>query len=179
MEYVVRSTYTRTDSRLRRAADVAVVLRASVLLVFCLFRFVLVPQEVETVTVKELKKGDLALVDRVSKFFADYELGDVLFVRLGDGGEYFLRASAKAGDTYSVVNGKAYLNGSLVEESAYGGTWSMYVNLEITVPEGSLLVLPDDRSGLYDLTEMTVSYKDVKGEVRFLILPFTRFALFV
>ena len=179
MEYTVRSTYTRTDSRLRRAADIAVVLLVSALLVFCLFRLVLVPLEVTENSVRELKKGDLALVDRVSKYFADYSLGDILEVRGEDGTEFLGRVAAKAGDTYSVVNGKAYLNGSLIEESEYGGAWSSYKDLEIEVPEDSLLILPDDRGGIYDLSPRIFTYKDVRGEARFLILPFGRFAMFV
>ncbi|MBO4384948.1 MAG: signal peptidase I [Clostridia bacterium] len=177
MDYTVRSTYTRTDSYLWRAADVAVVLVVSVLIVFLLFRFALVPCEVGADSVKELKEGDVVLVDRVSRFFVDYELGDVLNARTEEG-VFFLRCAAAGGQEYTVRNGRAYLDGALIDESAYGGSWSEGVDFSVTIPEGSLLLLPDDRSGVLDPERFIFPYSEVYGAARILILPFERFRAF-
>lgn len=173
MEYTVRSTYTRTDSHLWRAADAAVVLVISVLLAFLLFRFVFVPCEVGANSVVEMREGDVVLVDRVSRFIVDYDLGDVLSAKTEEG-SFFLRYAACAGQEYTVRNGRAYLDGALIDESAYGGSWSEGVDFSVTVPEGSLLLLPDNRTGITDPENFVVPYSDVYGAARFLILPFDR-----
>lgn len=176
-QYTVRSTVTKTESRIRKAADITAVILISALLVFLLFRFVLVPAEVTDNTVSDLGEGEVVLVDRISKFFSDYELGDVLRAETAEG-RLMLRVAAKAGMRYEVVNGRAYLDGALVEESAYGGSWSEETELSVTVPEGSLLLLPDDRANVSELEGFTVPYSNVLGEVRVRILPLGRIVLF-
>lgn len=178
MEYTVRSTYTRTDSYLWRAADAAVVLVISVLLAFLLFRFVFVPCEVSSKSVAEMSEGDVVLVDRVSRFIVDYEIGDVLNARTEEG-SFFLRCAAGAGQEYTVRNGKAYLDGALIDESAYGGSWDVGADFTVKVPEGSLLLLPDDRTGIADLSGFVVPYADVYGAARLLVLPFNRVRAFI
>lgn len=178
MEYTVRSTYTRTDSYLWRAADAAVVIVISVLLVFMLFRFVIVPCEVGSDSVFEIKEGDVVLVDRVSRFIVDYELGDVLNARTEEG-SFFLRYAAGSGQEYTVRNGKAYLDGALIDESAYGGSWEGSDDFTLTIPEGSLLLLPDNRSGVIDPERFVIPFSEIYGALRFLILPFDRVRLFV
>ena len=176
-EYTVRSTVTRTESRLRKAADIAIVALISAVLVFVLFRFVLVPYEVTDPGVSELREGEMVLVDRFSLFVSEYELGDLLRIRTPEG-EAFLRVAAKGGSTYKVVNGRAYLDGSLIDESGYGGDWGGADGLSVAVPEGFLLLLPDSRGEATDLGAGLVSYSDIIGEVRFRIMPFGRIAVF-
>lgn len=176
-EYTVRSTVTRTESRLRKAADTVVVLLASALLVFLLFKFVLVPAGVKKAEVSELKDGELVLVDRVSKFVFEYELGDVLEVGT-ESGTRMLRLAALGGSTYEVRGGRAYISGALADESAYGGSWEENAGLSVDIPEGSLLLLPDNRDGVTDLNEYVVPFSSVIGEVRIRIMPIERIALF-
>lgn len=176
-EYVVRSTVTRTESRLRKAADTVVVLFVSALLVFLLFRFVLVPAQVTNPEVTELKEGELVLVDRISKYVSEYGLGDVLQIKTEDGSR-ILRLAARGGSTYEVRDGKAYLSGALIDESAYGGSWEGMTGLVASVPEGSFLVLPDNREGIGDLSEYIVPFSGVYGKLRLRIMPVSRISLF-
>lgn len=118
-EYTVRSTYTRAESAARRAADIAVILLLCFFLVFILFKVILVPVEVNDENVAELNTGELLLVDRVSRFIADYSVGDIVRADLGSGYAFY-RVAAKGGSLYQVRNGKAYLDGELIDESAYG-----------------------------------------------------------
>ena len=176
-EYTVRSTYTHAESAARRAADIAVILIFCALLVFVLFRFVLTPAVAESPAVNGFSEGEVLLVDRVSGFVIDYSVGDVVRAKIG--GEYkLLRVAAKGGSTYLVRNGKAYLDGALIDESEYGGVWKRGADMETTVPEESLLLLPDDRAGVASLEEQILQYDAVFGEVRFRVSPIKRAAFF-
>lgn len=173
-EYTLRSTYTGRSSRLRRAADIALVILISAFLVFVLFRFMLVPKEVGLSLVGGVEEGELVLVDRVSKYVLDYGIGDIL-----DTGSGFLRLAARGGDTYIVRNGHAYLNGAYLDESAYSAGWEDGIFIVLTVPEGSLLLLPDSREGLSSLDDFVLPASEVGGELRFRLLPFNKLNLYL
>ena len=49
----------------------------------------------------------------------------------------------------------------------------------IDVPEDEILLLPDDREGVKTLSEWSVLYNSVYGEVRFRVSPLSRLAIFV
>ena len=176
-EYTVRSTVTRTESRLRKAADAVVVLLISALLVFLLFRFVLVPSDYEKAEVSELRDGELVLVDRVSKYFREYELGDMIEFRT-DEGVRILRLAALGGTSYEVRDGNAYISGALADESAYGGSWGNRTGLYAEIPEGSVLLLPDSREDVSDLSACVVPFSSLTGKARLRIMPLDRITLF-
>lgn len=178
MEYRVRSTYTKTRSALRRAADIAVILVISLALVFVLFKLVLVPVSVDENDISEIAPGELLLIDRVSKFISDYTPGDIL--RVNRGGDYeFLRVAACGGSTYTVRCGCAYLDGALLDESAYSKGWPENVDIELKIPKGSLLLLPDAREGVSDPKSFITTYNRIFGEVRFRISPISKLTLFI
>ena len=177
-EYTVRSTYTRAESAARRAADIAVILLLCFLLVFILFKAVLVPVEVKDGNTSDLKRGELILVDRVSRFIADYSVGDIVRADLGSGGSFY-RVAAEGGSLYQVRGGRAYLDGSLIDESAYGGEWPESLELELFVPEDSVLLLPDDRASVSALEGFVVPYDGIYGEARLRVAPIGRLAFFM
>lgn len=178
MEYRVRSTVTRTRSALRRAADIAVILLICLALVFALFKLVLVPVSAEGSLVSDIEEGELILVDRVSKFISDYTEGDIVRVNRGRGFE-LLRVAAGGGSEYSVRGGKAYLNGSLIDESAYSAGWGEEAEFSVSVPSDSLLLLPDSRDGIESLEESIVRCAAVYGEVRVRLHPISRLNIFI
>ena len=177
-EYTVRSTYTRAESAARRAADIAVILLLCFFLVFILFKVILVPVEVNDENVAELNTGELLLVDRVSRFIADYSVGDIVRADLGSGYAFY-RVAAKGGSLYQVRNGKAYLDGELIDESAYGGEWSEYAELDCSVPEDSVLLLPDKRPAVSALDRYLIPYGSIYGETRLRVAPLTRLSFFM
>jgi hypothetical protein len=178
MEYRVRSTYTRKRSIMRRAADITVIVLISLLLVFVLFKFALVPVSVESSRVGEIGAGEIILCDRVSKFVVDYAPGDIVIAEAG-GGRELLRVAAKGGSVYTVRGGRAYLDGALLDESAYSSGWPEECDFEIRVPVDKLLLLPDDRSGIEAPDDWLVSQSLVFGEVRFRVSPIKKLAFFV
>ena len=178
MEYRVRSTYTRRRSAIRRAADIAVILLICLLLVFVLFKLVLVPAAADETKVSDIEKGELLLIDRVSKFISDYTPGDILRVDRGVGYE-LLRVAARGGSTYTVRDGKAYLNGALIDESEYSEGWPEGTGFELKIPQNSLLLLPDFREGITEPKEYITTYNRVFGEVRFRISPLSRLTFFI
>lgn len=176
-EYRVRSTRTRAGSLLRRAADAAVIAGFCLLLVFLLFKFALVPVSVQGDSVSELAKGELVLVDRVSKFVSDHTVGDIVRADLG-GGYSFYRLAAMGGSSYQVRNGKAYLDGALIDESAYSAGWPQEAEFGVSVPEGYVLLLPDLREGDFSAEGCIIPYNSIFGEVRFRVSPLSRLAIF-
>lgn len=178
MEYTVRSTYTKARSRARRAADIAVILLICLALVFALFKLILVPVSVSGSRVCDIADGELILVDRVSKFVSDYSEGDIVRVNRGRGFE-LLRVAAGGGSDYTVRGGRTYLNGCLIDESGYASEWGGETEFSVSVPEDSLLLLPDNREGITSLEEYTIRYAAVYGEVRLRIHPLSRLNLFI
>ena len=176
-EYRVRSTRTGAGSRLRRAADIAVITAFSLLLVFLLFKFILVPVRVSDGGVSELAEGDIVLVDRVSNFVSDYSAGDLVRADLG-GGYSIYRLAAKEGASYLVRNGRAYLNGAFIDESAYSAGWPQETELSVKVPADCVLLLPDNREGLSSAEGFIIPYNSIYGEVRFRVSPLKRLAIF-
>lgn len=176
MEYTVRSTRTRKSSRLRRAADGSVIFILCLLILLFIFKVMLEPVRVTAPQVSELEEGDLVLVDRVSKYIAEYAVGDIVRADTGDGlAEY--RLAAKGPAVYTVRGGSAYLNGALLDESAYSDGWQADTEFELRIPEGSVLLLPDARQGIEGAPD-AVPYNDIIGEVRVRVSPIRRFALF-
>ncbi len=178
MEYRVRSTYTRTRSAARRAADIAVILLVCLLLVFALFKFILVPVPADANVISDINRGELLLIDRVSKFISDYTPGDILRVDRGAGFE-LLRVAARGGSTYTVRDGCAYLDGALLDESEYSKGWPEGIDIELRIPENSLLLLPDVRDGITDPKGFITTYNKVFGEVRFRISPMKKLTFFI
>ena len=176
-EYTVRSTRTKTDSAAHRIVDVFAVLLICAAVLFLIFGVMLVPARLNGSNVYELASGDVILIDRVSKYLTDYAVGDLVRAET-EAGESIFRVAALSGSSYLVRGGRAYLDGALLDESAYSAGWDRNVELSFHVPENELLLLPDDRTGVTSLTGWAVRITDVYGEVRFRIAPFKRFALF-
>ena len=176
-DYTVRSTRTRTDSAARRVVDVLVILLVCAAITVFIFGVLLVPMKVGGSNVIELASGDIVLIDRVSKYLTDYSIGDIVRAET-EAGEAFYRVAALGGSTYLVRNGKAYLDGALIDESAYSVGWSPERELRFTVPENEVLLLPDDRTGITHLTGWSVLMNNIQGEVRFRVAPLKRLAFF-
>lgn len=176
-EYVVRSSVTHAESAAGRAADVIVVLFLCAAIVLAVFRFVWVPVVTAEPPVSGLEDGELVLVDRLSKFFAEYSAGDVVRADIGDGMNMY-RVAAVGGSHVTVRGGRLYVNGGLLDESAYAEGLSELVDAEFDVPEHSVLLLPDERAGVTDPASGILRAGEVYGKLRFRIYPFSRIAIF-
>ena len=176
-DYVVRSTYTHAESSARRAADVILILLLCAGALFVLFRFMYVPVAAKDPQVRDLKDGELVIIDRVSKYFAEYAPGDIVRADIG-GGMNAYRVAAKGECEALVRDGRLYINGGLLDESEYASGWSESSELYCYVPYNCVLLLPDDRSGVDSLETCVLPMGEVYGKLRLRVYPFDRISLF-
>lgn len=143
------------------------------------------PVKIEDTGVGGCDNGDLIFADRFSKYIVGFDRGDALVLKKitvgGDAsGRRLVRAIAFAGEKVTVSEGKVYIDGALLDESAY--TYDMYegINEEFIVPTGSVFVLPDDRMMVSkdNMRELIVELPQILGEVRFIAYPFDRLRAF-
>ena len=143
------------------------------------------PLSVSDTGVGGFDDGDLVFADRFSKYIFGLDRGDVVVLKkITVGGEAsgrrLVRAIAFAGEKVTIAEGRVYIDGAYLDESAY--TYEMYdgIREEFIVPTGCVFVLPDDRMMVSkdSIKELTVKITDILGEVRFIAFPFERFQTF-
>lgn len=103
--------------------------------------------------------GEFLLTDKVSYRFGLPERGDVIVFKAppDDQEEFIKRIIGIPGDTVMVKGARVYVNGKLIDESAYldpsvrtdPGN-ALAEGKEITVPEGQYLVMGDNRPHSFD-----------------------------
>lgn len=169
---------THGESAARRAADVIIILMLCAAAVFILFKLILVPVATNDPQVSALDSGELVIVDRVSKYFSEYAPGDIVRAKVG-GSMNAYRVAAPQGSSVAVRGGRLYVNGGLMDDSAYAGGWQSDIDIGCEVPYGSLLLLPDDRSGVTELDSYVVPIGSIYGKLRFRIYPFSKFNMFI
>ena len=105
-----------------------------------------------------LEIGDRVIVEKVSYRFSDIHHGDIIVFRsppqlqeLGyEANQAFIkRAIAYGGDTVAVTNGTVYVNDRPLAEN-YIAQLPQYDLLPVTIPEGQLFVMGDNRNNSND-----------------------------
>lgn len=143
------------------------------------------PLSVNDTGVGGFEDGDLVFADRFSKYIVGFERGDAVILKhtaVGGSasGRRLVRAIAFQGEKVVIADGKVYIDGALLDESAY--TYDMYsaIREEFIVPTGSVFVLPDDRMMVSKDTipDLIVELPEILGKVRFIAYPFARFQAF-
>lgn len=102
-------------------------------------------------------EGDMLLVDKLTKWFKKFMKRDVVVFTptdmhqklTGERDALVKRIVATAGDIMSVQNRRLYVNGVIQDES-YVADVPEYTMKEITVPEGMVVVLGDNRNHSFD-----------------------------
>lgn len=124
-----------------------------------------------------LYQGDIILFNKLSKHISSPERGDIYAFKTEDGTSVG-RIVALPGDTADIHEGKVYINGSLLNESVT--VESQWEAKAISVPDGSFLILPDDRSGaLPQSQDMIISFEDLTGKAAVRVSPIGMAAFFV
>ena len=108
---------------------------------------------------------------------AEPQRGDIVVFETDQSSSELLvkRILAVGGDTVQLKEGKVYLNGAVLDESAYvNGETYAYVNFSSTfqVPEGCVLLFGDNRANSADARlweDPYVPVEDIKGEVFFAV----------
>jgi signal peptidase I len=151
---------------------------------------VLVMQFIKPTIVKEhsmeptLYENNYIFLSKQQYTFADIERGQIVVFRSGfeteNGADKLLikRVIALPGDTIAISEGSVYLNGeSLVEPYIKEPFTGGYVE-EITVPDGRVFVMGDNRQSSLDSRDDRVgliSTDTIVGMAFFRVFPFNRF----
>ena len=128
--------------------------------------------------VPTIQPGDRLFVEKVTHHFKGLQRGEVIvFVppeqsHLKE--DLIKRLIALPGDTVEIREGKVHINGEAQVEP-YLAEPIQYEFSPVTVPEGKIFVLGDNRNRSYDSHEWGYAELDsVKGKALFTYWPFTR-----
>lgn len=124
---------------------------------------------------------EFVLTNLFEKFMTPLKTGDVIVFRAPEAQEkdFIKRVIGKPGDKVMVKNGSVYLNGKLLDESAYlsqtvktyGGAFA-HEDEEIIVPADHYLVMGDNRLNSSDSREWGFVKKDLLiGQSMFVYWP--------
>ena len=129
-----------------------------------------------------LIENDYLIVSRQAyRLFGQCKRGDIIVfqseIPLGDTGDKKLlvkRVIAIGGDTISISGGLVYVNGEPLDEPYLKDGYTNGSMAEVTVPEGSLFCMGDNRLVSRDSRDPSVGFvseSDVKGKVVFRLFP--------
>ena len=134
--------------------DILEVVVFAVAIFLFLYLLVLQPHKIKGASMEpNFPNGEYLLTDKVKYRFNEPARGDVVVFKAptGNGEEYIKRIIGLPGEKISVRNAKVYVNGKELKEDyipetspTYGGNF-LQENQVITVPEGNLFVLGDNR----------------------------------
>ena len=114
----------------------------------------------------------LIIVFALLFYFQDPSTGSMLLKRI----------VALPGETVDIAQGRVYIDGRPLEESAYAVNFEQGGDMAATVvPEGKVFVLSDNRAESYDSRSPQigcVTYEKIEGVLRFRILPTSRIAFY-
>ena len=153
----------------------------SVLVVVAIFTFVIRMMGVDGHSMlNTLQHGDRLLVVN-SMLYHDYKYGDIVILRKNgvfDDDPIVKRVIAVEGQTVDIdfTEGIVYVDGELLEEDYINEPTYVEEGTEfpLTVPEGSIFVMGDNRNGSSDSRDYrlgTVDTRYVIGKAAFLIFP--------
>ena len=153
----------------------------SVLVVVAIFTFVIRMMGVDGHSMlNTLQHGDRLLVVN-SMLYHDYKYGDIVILRKNgvfDDDPIVKRVIAVEGQTVDIdfAEGIVYVDGELLEEDYINEPTYVEEGTEfpLTVPEGSIFVMGDNRNGSSDSRDYrlgTVDTRYVIGKAAFLIFP--------
>lgn len=122
-----------------------------------------------------LRQGDLVLVDKIYKYCWQIERTDMVAYRRSGTGELLIkRVVATAGETVSGKNGAIWIDEKYrLNEEEYGARCMDNFD-PVTVPEGCVFVLSDDRQYGEDSREADIGcvpVSDIVGVMHIRLLP--------
>ena len=121
-----------------------------------------------------LKNGERVLVEKVSGWPSEFERGDIITLRYPKdiNKNYVKRIIAFENDTVTIREGIVYVNGEKIDEPYIKNVEPYETLPPVTVPEGYLFVMGDNRPASYDSRRWGFLPKGYAyGRVIFIIWP--------
>ncbi len=127
--------------------------------------------------------GEYLFTNKISLSYSNPKQGQVIIFQHTPSEEYIKRIIATPGETLELKNGKVYINGNLLNESAYinsnikteGGSF-LANNVVIKVPKGDYFVMGDNRGNSSDSRFWGfVPRNEIKGIASFVFWPLNKF----
>ena len=175
-----RTALRETSYRNANALSWLYTLVVVVLVCFLLFFVWLRPLRIQGDSMSPaLNEDEVVLVDRLSKYWKQPQRGDAILFE-DEFGIFVKRVIALPGETVDIKEGRVYIDSRPLDESAYMQN-PVGDAAAVTVPEGSVYVLGDNRAQAYDSRLDTVgciAYADIVGVLRVRVAPITRLTLF-
>jgi signal peptidase I len=133
-----------------------------------------------------IRNDDVILVEKISPRFNLIRRNDIITIRndfsIMENTEILIkRVIGVAGDNVEIKDGKVYLNGTVLKEPYMNGDSTKGVKAEnssVTVPEGSVYVLGDNRlvgASLDSRSFGPIKVSQIKGKTFIRIFPFKEF----
>lgn len=127
-----------------------------------------------------LSDSDVVLVDRLARYWRLPARGDLVCFT-DENGLFIKRIVALPGETVDIKDGRVFIDSRPLDESAYAS--GLMGDMDpVTVPEGCVFLLGDNRALVYDSRLDTVGcprYEALTGVLRARVYPFLRFTLFL
>lgn len=135
-----------------RALDFILSMLLMVVLALAVRTFIAEPVRVDgNSMVPTLRNNQIMLCQKVSDWFGLPGRGQIVIVRYpGYTKNCVKRVIALPGECFEIKDGKVYIDGALLDESAYWNDTIYRDYAAITVPEGSVFVMGDNRNGSKD-----------------------------
>ena len=129
--------------------------------------------------VPTLNDGDILITERVSLFFKEAEIGDVVVIKAPDnsGDNYIKRVIAKSGDKVELKDGEVFVNDLKLDEdyTNYDPTLSLNGETSWVLNDGEYFVMGDNRAHSNDSRAFgKIEKSRVKGISVFRLFPFNR-----
>ncbi len=122
--------------------------------------------------------NERVFTEKISYLFSEPKRKDVVVARYVPGEEQVIkRVIGLPGETVEIYNGQIYIDGELLDETAYWNDIISYYGEmpPVTVPEDHIFIVGDNRNNSYDSREVgPIPMDQVVGHVSWILWPFSK-----
>ncbi len=156
----------------------------ALVLAIVLYLFIMTPHEVVGNSMHPTyKNGEFLMANKITYRVSEPKRGDVIIFKFSDTQDFIKRIIGTPGDELLIKDGLIYINGDLLDESAYlessvitnGGSY-LHEGQTITVPDNEYFVCGDNRTNSSDSREFgPIKKEKIKGKAWIVYYPFSEF----